>query len=352
MDVFAEAEGLKRRRALLERMQQQAANPAIQGPRKYAIAQLLASLATQQQASRGLKGIDSAESANREQYGTELGSEMERYIGRQEGDPGAPQLPGAPAVPEVAPGMPGLPAMPAVSAINPTAPQPRRAVFDAIASRYPEMQAVGKAGMAEMLRKPPAPPKPDNWSMAPDGTPYRTGPNGEFITRSEKFPGKPMVNIDNYPDHARMLEVLFSIPHLVAVDATRLAHAAGTIKAQNTVVLGAATPLLPLPAEAIEAQLQALFEPKGDRIVQANLRAFRKGHAACGFVQALRAAGVPAARVARVSSRLAFSPHAVDADLVAAWADRLLGPHGEITAAQVFAAPKLVPLDAVLAVTA
>ena len=36
--------------------------------------------------------------------------------------------------------------------------------------------------------------------------------------------------------------------NLVAVDATRLAHAAGTVKAQNTVVLGAAAPLLPLPA--------------------------------------------------------------------------------------------------------
>lgn len=201
MDVFAEAEGLKRRRALLERMQQQAANPAIQGPRKYAIAQLLASLATQQQASRGLKGIDSAEAANREQYGTELGSEMERYIGRQEGDPGAPQLPGAPAVPEVAPGLPGLPAMPAVSAINPTPPQPRRAVFDAIASRFPEMQAVGKAGMAEMLKKPAAPRPLDDWKIAPDGTPYRTGPQGQFERGQGNFgkPEKPLVQVDTYP---------------------------------------------------------------------------------------------------------------------------------------------------------
>jgi hypothetical protein len=61
---------------------------------------------------------------------------------------------------------------------------------------------------------------------------------------------------------------------------------------------------------------------------------------------------VPSARVARVSSRLGFAPHPVAADLVAAWADRLLGPHGEATAAQVFAAPRLVPLDAVHAVTA
>jgi len=162
----------------------------------------------------------------------------------------------------------------------------------------------------------------------------------------------PMVNIDNYPDHGAMYEVLFSAPNLIAVDATRLAQVAGTVKAQNTVVLGAAAPLLPLPIATVEAQLQALFEPKGERIVHANLRAFRKGVAATGFVQALRAAGVPAARAARVSARLGFAPHVVDAGLVAAWAEKLLGPHGEATAAQVFAAPRLVPLDAVLAVTA
>lgn len=156
----------------------------------------------------------------------------------------------------------------------------------------------------------------------------------------------PMVNIDNYPEHAAMYAVLFAAPNLVAVDATRLAQAAGTVKAQNTVVLGAAAPLLPLPLEIIEAQLQALFEPKGDRIVQANLRAFRMGCAATGFVQALRAAGVPSARAARVSSRLGFTPQAVPAELVEAWAERLLGPHADATAAEVFAASSLVALDA------
>ena len=57
----------------------------------------------------------------------------------------------------------------------------------------------------------------------------------------------PMVNIDNYPDLGALHAVLFKLPNLVAVDATRLAQAAGTVKAQNTVVLGAATPLLTLP---------------------------------------------------------------------------------------------------------
>ena len=162
----------------------------------------------------------------------------------------------------------------------------------------------------------------------------------------------PMVNIDNYPELAALYAVLFAAPNLVAVDATRLAQAAGTVKAQNTVVLGAAAPLLPLPVAAIEAQLMALFEPKGDRIVQANLRAFRMGCAACGFVQALRAAGVPSARVARVSSRLAFGPQAVEVGMVEAWAERLLGPDADASAASVFAAPRLVPLDALPTVTA
>lgn len=157
----------------------------------------------------------------------------------------------------------------------------------------------------------------------------------------------PMVNIDNYPELGALYEVLFAVPNLVAVDATRLAQAAGAVKAQNTVVLGAAAPLLPLSAGDIEVQLQALFAPKGDRIVQANLRAFRMGCAASGFVQALREAGVPMARVARVSSRLGFGPHPVDPALVAAWAARLQGAKGEEAAAAVFTAPALVPLESV-----
>lgn len=157
----------------------------------------------------------------------------------------------------------------------------------------------------------------------------------------------PMVNVDNYPDFDAMYEVLFAVPNLVALDATRLAQAAGTVKAQNTVVLGAAAPLLPLSAEDIEAQLQALFAPKGERIVQANLRVFRMGYAASGFVQALRDAGVPTARVARVSARLGFGVGAVDSELVAAWAARLRGAKGAQVAAEVFSAQGLVPVEAV-----
>jgi hypothetical protein len=39
-------------------------------------------------------------------------------------------------------------------------------------------------------------------------------------------------------------------------------------------------PLLPLPAALLEDKLHELFAPKGERIVKANVNAFRKGQAA------------------------------------------------------------------------
>lgn len=200
MDVFAEAEGLKRRRALLERLQQQASNPQIQGPRGMAIAQLLASLATQHNTARKLKGLDSAEAGNRQQYGEQLGSELEQYMQRQEGAPGAPAIPGAPPVAEVAPGLPGLPGIPQVNELPAGAPQPRQAVFNAIASRFPEMQAVGKAGLSELLRKKE--PKPIKWEVdGPTGQIYHIDENGQKVVRPgfERKPQQPLVNIDNFP---------------------------------------------------------------------------------------------------------------------------------------------------------
>jgi hypothetical protein len=47
--------------------------------------------------------------------------------------------------------------------------------------------------------------------------------------------------------------------------------------------------------ELIEAQIRALFERKGERIVNANLHAFRKGDAAARFTSC--AAGEPASLV-------------------------------------------------------
>lgn len=139
----------------------------------------------------------------------------------------------------------------------------------------------------------------------------------------------PMVNVPNYPAMADLTRVLFGAPRLVAVDATRLAHKAGTIKAQNMTVLGAAAMHLPLPVNLLEKHIAALFGRKGERIVNANLHAFRKGDCASRFTQALLDAGVPGNRVAQVVSHLHFPPHPLAAGVVHEWQQRLLSDQAD-----------------------
>lgn len=133
----------------------------------------------------------------------------------------------------------------------------------------------------------------------------------------------PLRNLPNYPAMDDLKQVLFAAPHLVAVDATRLAHKVGAIKAQNMVVLGAAAAHLPLPGALLEKHIAALFERKGERIVNANVHAFRKGDAASRFTVSLLDAGVSGTQIAQLVSRIHFPPHRVPAEVVALWAQRL-----------------------------
>jgi indolepyruvate ferredoxin oxidoreductase beta subunit len=155
----------------------------------------------------------------------------------------------------------------------------------------------------------------------------------------------PLRNVAAYPDTEKLFGVLFSLPRVIAVDAARLAHKAGTIKAHNMVMLGAAAALLPLPVDLLERQLPALFGDKGARIVAANVDAFRMGDAAGRFTADLIAGGVPAAVAARVVARLDFEPAPVPEDVVATWIRRLRTTDAPATARRVFASPRTVQLD-------
>jgi indolepyruvate ferredoxin oxidoreductase beta subunit len=130
------------------------------------------------------------------------------------------------------------------------------------------------------------------------------------------------------------------------VNATRLASKAGAMKAQNMVVLGAAASHLPLPVETLDRHLVALFKPRGERLVEANRRAFRMGQAADHFRTGLMNAGVPLGLVARVLARLSFEAEPAADAVVKAWAERLLKPDGAAFAQRVFDARDLLPLDA------
>jgi indolepyruvate ferredoxin oxidoreductase beta subunit len=159
----------------------------------------------------------------------------------------------------------------------------------------------------------------------------------------------PVKNVASYPDTARLFDVLFSAPRLIALDAGRLAHKAGTIKAHNVVMLGAASGLLPVPAALIEKYLRALFADKGERIVAANIDAFRLGDAASRFTTALVEGGVPRRVAARVVPRLEFEPRPVSGHLVDAWRERLCVPAADAAAARMFASSASYTLDSGLA---
>jgi indolepyruvate ferredoxin oxidoreductase beta subunit len=157
----------------------------------------------------------------------------------------------------------------------------------------------------------------------------------------------PLVNVAVYPTPDALYHVLFSAPRLVAINGTRLAQKAGSVKVQNVVVLGAAASQLPLPAELLEAQLRILFAPKGERIVKANINAFRIGDAASRFAAALLAAGVAPVVIARVVSQIVFEPEAVAPSCVAAWCQRLLCDDAVVLAQRLFDANQAVAPEAV-----
>jgi len=159
----------------------------------------------------------------------------------------------------------------------------------------------------------------------------------------------PMVNIGNYPNLAALYSVLFSAPHLAAMDATRLAKKAGNVKAQNMVVLGAAAMHLPFSADLLERQVAALFASKGERAIKANINAFRKGDSASRFAAALVASGVGSDVVAKVVSRLYFPPNPVAQALVNAWATRLLAADAAQAAQSFFDKGDGVAIDEIAA---
>ena len=87
----------------------------------------------------------------------------------------------------------------------------------------------------------------------------------------------PLVNIPDYPDAASLRREFDRLPHTVTLDAAALPRDSAPPRAANIVLLGAAAPLLGLPAERLEEGIRAIFGRKGEAVVEANLAAFRAG---------------------------------------------------------------------------
>jgi indolepyruvate ferredoxin oxidoreductase beta subunit len=103
-------------------------------------------------------------------------------------------------------------------------------------------------------------------------------PDGIVVTSST-----PYVNIPDYPPVESILAEIRNIGTSIIVDSGKIAKEAGTSKAQNTVMLGAASKHLILKEATLRRFIEVLFKARGESVVQANLKAFELGRTAAAI---------------------------------------------------------------------
>ncbi len=87
----------------------------------------------------------------------------------------------------------------------------------------------------------------------------------------------PYLNIDKYPNEQDIYAALDARENRLYFGATKIAKQTGNAKAANIVLLGAASSHIPIKERALIAAIKTLFNPKGERIVNINLKAFEAG---------------------------------------------------------------------------
>ncbi len=108
-------------------------------------------------------------------------------------------------------------------------------------------------------------------------------PDGVIVTAAE-----PFVNIADYPDLGPIIKAIEGLARSRVVAAAELARKAGSIRAVNMVIVGAASAFIPIAPDRMERSIAELFGAKEASVVEVNLRAFAAGRASAA---AGRAAG-------------------------------------------------------------
>lgn len=100
-------------------------------------------------------------------------------------------------------------------------------------------------------------------------------PEGAVVSSSTAFR-----NIPDYPPIDDVLAAIRQITPHVIVDSGKLALQAGAARAENMVMLGAASRFLVIDEAELRKSLEDLFKPRGQTVVAANLKAFALGREA------------------------------------------------------------------------
>jgi indolepyruvate ferredoxin oxidoreductase beta subunit len=95
---------------------------------------------------------------------------------------------------------------------------------------------------------------------------------GWLVTNSN-----PFINIPDYPDLEDIFREIRKIKNHIIIDADALAREAGSSRAGNIVILGAASPFIDMPFESFENAVRKLFARKGEEVVEANLKSLKAG---------------------------------------------------------------------------
>lgn len=105
---------------------------------------------------------------------------------------------------------------------------------------------------------------------------------------------QPVANITDYPDMNWVRRSIAAAGPSVVLDAAKLAREAGSGRAENTVMLGAASNFVPLEASVLVAAMNDLFAEKGPKVQEMNRRAFDLGRRAAAAAMSESGAGTAA----------------------------------------------------------
>ncbi len=97
-------------------------------------------------------------------------------------------------------------------------------------------------------------------------------PDGIVITAKE-----PYNNITDYPDEADLWRAIKESGQHRLIEAEALAKEAGSARAFNVVMLGAASSYIGIAEDKLEKAIARFFKRKGEEIIGMNINAFRLG---------------------------------------------------------------------------
>jgi indolepyruvate ferredoxin oxidoreductase beta subunit len=97
-------------------------------------------------------------------------------------------------------------------------------------------------------------------------------PTGTLLTSQD-----PVVNVPDYPDMDTVLDRIRLMADGHVVEAGELARTAGSPKAANMVMVGAAARFLPIKHESLQFFIINMFRQKGQQVIETNLNAFQAG---------------------------------------------------------------------------